>query len=281
MTVAELSRKVASIFGWRDLLEVGLVAVAFSLYFAVRSAVVGGPDTAYWNAIDIIDVERRLGTFWEDDVNRWASQRIVWAQAANAAYFWLLFPLLIIFALWVYYFRRAKYAFIRDTFLASGAIGLVVFWLLPVAPPRELPALSTQFDPGAPDYVTGFVDTVKIHMRYAHDSQSTGLWVNPYAAMPCLHVGWNLLMGTGLVIAVWHERWMVLAVPVAIALPVTQSLAVVATGNHFLLDIAAGVAVALAAFPIAAGMQRWAYPALGRFFERISRSPGQDPVRLR
>lgn len=262
-------KNVASSFGVRGVLEVGLVAVAFSLYFAVRSAVVGETDIAYRNAIDIIDLERSLGVFWEDDMNHWVSQRIVWAQLANATYFWLLFPLLIAFALWVYYFRRTKYTFIRDTFLASGAIGLVIFWLFPVAPPRELPTLAAQFDPGAPEYTTGFVDTVKIHMRYAHDSQSTGLWVNSYAAMPCLHVGWNLLMGVGMVIAVWRERWMWLAVPVAVALPVSQSLTVMVTANHYLLDILAGVAVALMAFPIAMAMQRWMYPKLGNLSKRI------------
>src|SRR4030067_574955 len=92
-------------------------------------------------------------------------------------------------------------------------MGLVVFWLHPVAPPRELPALAAEFDPDAPGYVFGFVDTVKVHMRYAHDSQSTGLWVNPYAAMPCLHVGWNLLMGIGMVMVVWRGGWGVLGGP--------------------------------------------------------------------
>ena len=257
-------RKASAALGWRDLLEVALIGAAFSLYFAVRSAVVGRPETAYANALDIIGLQQSLGVFWEDDVNSWTAGRLFWAQAANAVYFWLLFPLLIVFGLWVYYFRRGKYTFIRDTLLASGAMGLVVFWLYPVAPPRELPALASEFDPDAPGYVFGFVDTVKVHMRYAHDSQSTGLWVNPYAAMPCLHVGWNLIMGIGMVMVVWRERWMWLAVPIAVFLPISQSLAVVATANHYLLDIPAGVLVSLGGFPVALAMRRWAYPALGR-----------------
>jgi len=238
----------------RDLLEVAVIGVAFSLYFAVRSAVVGRPEIAYANAVDIIDLQRRLGLFWEDDMNAWVSQRLFWAQAANLVYFWLLFPLMIVFALWLYHWRRHKYTFIRDTL---------------VAPPRELPALAARFDPQAPGYVLGFVDTLKLHLRYAHDSGSTGLWVNPYAAMPCLHVGWNLLLGIGMIWSVWRERWIWIAGPIGVALPITQSLAVVATANHYLLDIAAGVVVSLLAFPVALALQRWGYPALERAVRRV------------
>ena len=262
-------RRLPYLLRRRGLLEVVVIGVAFSLYFAVRSAVVGRPEVAYSNAVDIIDLQRRLGLFWEDDMNSWASQRLFWAQAANLVYFWLLFPLMIVFALWLYHWRRHKYTFIRDTFLASGAIGLVIFWAYPVAPPRELPALAARFDPQAPGYLLGFVDTLKLHLRYAHDSGSTGLWVNPYAAMPCLHVGWNLLLGIGMIWSVWRERWIWIAVPIGVALPVTQSLAVMATANHYLLDIAAGVVVSLMAFPVALALQRWAYPALERALRRV------------
>jgi hypothetical protein len=276
--VARWRRPVAP-FRWRDLIEVLLVGLAFVLYFAVRSAVIGRSETAYFNALDIIDLQRRLGFFWEDNMNAWVSERLFWAQAANIVYFWLLFPLMIVFALWLYYFRRNKYTVMRDTFLASGAIGLIIFWAYPVAPPRELPGLAASFDSDAPAYVWGFVDTVKLYLRYAHDSQSTGAFVNPYAAMPCLHVGWNLLLGIGIIWAFWRERWIWVAVPVGVALPVTQALSVPATANHFFLDIAAGVVVSLLGFPVAFGLQRWGYPALGRLPNRLPWSPlGRGPV---
>ncbi len=110
--------------GWRDAIEILLVGLAFGLYFAVRSAVVGKADVAYTNALDIIDLQRQLGVFWEDDMNRWVGERLAWGQAANHVYFWLLFPLMIVFALWFYYCRREKYMLMRDTFLASGASSL-------------------------------------------------------------------------------------------------------------------------------------------------------------
>jgi hypothetical protein len=250
-----------------------VIGVAFSLYFAVRSAVVGRPEIAYANAVDIIGLQRRLGLFWEDDMNAWVSQRLFWAQAANLVYFWLLFPVMIIFALWLYHSRRHKYTFIRDTFLASGAIGLVIFWAYPVAPPRELPALAARFDPQAPGYVLGFVDTLKLYLRYAHDSGSTGLWVNPYAAMPCLHVGWNLLMGSADMVGL------------ARALDMDRDAdrrgiarhAVAGRDGHGQslpsLDLAAGVVVSLLAFPVALALQRWGYPALERALRRVPAWP--------
>ncbi len=278
-TSVALLRRLVAPFSWRDPIEVLVVGLAFVLYFAVRSAVIGRSETAYFNALDIIELQRRLGFFWEDNMNTWISERLFWAQAANMVYFWLLFPLMIVFGLWLYYFRRNKYTVMRDAFLASGAIGLIIFWAYPVAPPRELPALASRFDTSAPGYVWGFVDTVKLYLRYAHDSQSTGLWVNPYAAMPCLHVGWNLLLGIGIIWAFWRERWIWVAAPIGIALPITQALAVAATANHYFLDIAAGVVVSLLGFPVALGLQRWGYPALGRVPGRLPLSvPGRTKV---
>jgi membrane-associated phospholipid phosphatase len=65
---------------------------------------------------------------------------------------------------------------------------------------------------------------------------------NQYAAMPSLHVGWAMWCGW----AVWREvrsRWIRV---VAVAYPALAMVAVVATGNHFILDIA-GAAIVLAA----------------------------------
>jgi len=116
-------------FSRRDLLEAAIVAVAFLLYFGVRGAVIDRPEAAYRHALDIIDVQRSLGFFWEDDLNNWVKDKLFIAQAMNLIYFYLHFPLIIAFGIWLYYFRREKYTLTRDAFLASGAIALVVYWL--------------------------------------------------------------------------------------------------------------------------------------------------------
>src|SRR3990172_7410581 len=146
-------RRLVAPFSRRDLMEALLVALAFLLYFAVRGAVIDRPETAYSNALDVIGFQRRLGFFWEDKLNEWTKDRLFWAQTMNIIYFWLHFPLIIVFGIWLYYFKRRKYTFMRDAFLASGAIALIVYWAYPVAPPRELPELAASFDPNAPAYV--------------------------------------------------------------------------------------------------------------------------------
>lgn len=247
--------------------------MGFLLYFAVRGAVIDRPEIAYGNALDLILLQRRLGIFWEDDIQSWVADKLFIVQSANIIYFWLHFPLIIVFGIWLYSFRRSKYTLMRDAFLASGAIALVIYWLYPMAPPRELPGLAARFDPDAPAYVTSFVDTMKTYLGYAYDTQSTRAFVNPYAAMPSLHFGWDLLLGIGILWAFWGQRWLWIAGPIGVALPTMQVFAITITGNHFFLDAAAGAAVSLAGFPVALALRRWGYPALGRAIRRLPWRP--------
>ena len=282
---APLWKTIASRFSRRDLLEAAIVAVAFLLYFGVRGAVIDRPEVAYNHALDIIDAQRALGFFVEDDLNNWVQDKLFVAQTMNLVYFYMHFPLIIVFGIWLYYFRREKYTLTRDAFLASGAMALLVYWLYPVAPPRELPELASQFDPNAPSYVRGFIDTLEVHLHYAYDTQSTRAFVNPYAAMPSLHFGWDLLLGLGIIWAFRPSRrsasaetrlrgvstrgWIWVAVPLGVALPVLQVFSITLTANHFLLDAVAGGIVALMGVTAAVMLQRWGYPALTRSVRRL------------
>ena len=260
-------------FSRRDLLEGVIVAVAFLLYFGVRGAVIDRPEAAYWHARDVIDIQRALGFFWEDDLNNWVKDRLFWAQTMNIIYFWLHFPLIILFGIWLYYYRRHKYTLTRDVFLASGAVALIIYWAYPVAPPRELPGLAAEFDPAAPEYIRGFLDTMKEYLGYGYQAQSTQAFVNPYAAMPSLHLGWDLLLGMGFIWAFWKERWLWIAAPIGIALPLMQVFSITMTANHFFLDAMAGAVVAFMGVGLALAMQRWGYPALGRLLRRLPPTP--------
>ena len=255
-------------FSRRDLVEAVVVAVAFLLYFAVRGAVIDRPETAYRHALDVIDVERFLGIFWEDDMNAWIKDRRFLAQTANIVYFWLHFPLIIVFGFYLYYGQRNKYTLMRDAFLTSGAIALIIYWLYPVAPPWALNELAARFDPNAPSYVTGFFDTMQAYLGYGYQAQSTRAFVNPYAAMPSLHFGWDLLLGIGIVWASWRRPWMWLTLPIGIFLPLSQIPAITVTANHFFLDAAAGTVVALMGFPLALLLRRRVYPPLIGALER-------------
>ncbi len=267
--VAALWRRLMRPFSRRDLLEACLMGLAFLFYFAVRGAVIDRPETAYFNALDVIDLQRKLGFFWEPDMQEWIIDKLFLVQTANIVYFWLHFPLIIAFGIWLYFNDRHKYTVMRDLLLVSGAIALIVYWLYPVAPPRELPQLALRFDPDAPAYVRGFIDTMQVHLGYAYQSQSTAAFVNPYAAMPSLHFGWDLLLGAGIIWAFWKQPLQWLVVPIGVALPIMQVFAITVTANHFFLDAAAGGAVSLVAIPAALFLQRWGYPRLGQALARL------------
>jgi hypothetical protein len=85
----------------------------------------------------------------------------------------------------------------------------------------------------------GFIDTTIM----AGVANAAGSAANPYAAMPSLHLAWaawTAFVAVRMTRNVWLRRaWM--------AYPVLTTLVVVGTGNHYLLDVFAGVAVALAA----------------------------------
>ena len=261
----------------RDFMEGAIIAIAFLLYFWVRGAVVDRPEAAYWHARELIDLQRSLGFFWEDDLNNWIADRKSWAQLMNVAYFYLHFPLIIVFGIWLYYYRRRQYTFVRDSFLASGAIALVVYWLYPVAPPRLLPELAAQFDAAAPTYILSFFDTLEAYLGYAYDTQSTRAFVNPYAAMPSLHFGWDLLLGFAVIAAFRRTALAWPAVAIGVALPVLQIFAITTTANHFLIDAVAGGIVAIAGLGVALALRRWGYP---RLVEQIRRLPWPSARRL-
>ena len=261
----------------RDFVEGAIIAIAFLLYFWVRGAVVDRPETAYWNARDVIDLQRTLGFFWEDNLNEWLAGRKFWAQLMNVTYFYLHFPLIIVFGMWLYFYRRHQYTFARDSFLASGAIALVIYWLFPVAPPRELPELASQFDAAAPEYILGFFDTMEAYLGYAYDTQSTRAFVNPYAAMPSLHFGWDLLLGLAVIAAFRRTVLAWPAVAIGVALPVLQVFSITTTANHYLIDAVAGGIVAIAGLGVALALRRWGYPWL---VQQVRRLPWPSARRL-
>ena len=89
----------------------------------------------------------------------------------------------------------------------------------------------------------GFADTLAQFGGLNHGSGLVELASNPYAAMPSLHSADALLIGVALALLVrsWPLR-------LAWALwPAWVWFSVMATGNHFWLDIVAGIVVAGAA----------------------------------
>jgi len=232
---------------YRAMFEIGLVALAFLLYFLVRGAVVYQHNEAFDNANRVIDLERALGIFWEPRLQAIVLHRQTLISLFNFIYFWLDFPLIVAVGLWMYFFRRHEYTIARDAILLSGAISLVIYLLFPVMPPRLLP--------------TGeFVGTIEKYNDLSYQAQSLGAFVNPYAAVPSLHFGWAMIIGGAIFVTI---RQPVLRA-FGLLLPWAQLAAIVFTANHYILDAVAGAAVCVIGLALAMWAQRWLYPAVGR-----------------
>jgi hypothetical protein len=244
---------------YREAAELALVAIAFLLYFIVRANVIDRPEVALENARQLVDAEMALGIYaeaaWQDAI---VGHELI-VRCFNLVYFWLDFPLIAALGLWMYFRRRAQYTFTRDAILFSGALALVAYHLFPVAPPRLLPE-------------AGLLDTLQVYNNASYQAQSTEFFVNPYAAMPSLHVGWAVLVALGVMRALPGNR---LVLVLAVGHVIAQSTSTVFTGNHYFLDWAGGVAVAVAGIAFAALMQRRGYELVRRRLG-IGRDGGDD-----
>jgi len=208
---------------YRDVAELLLVALAFLLYFVVRANVIDRADLALSNARQIVDLEKTLGIFREPRLQFAILDQRLLVKLFNFVYFWLDFPLIAIVGLFMYIRRRRWYTFTRDAILFTGALALIAYNLFPVAPPRLLPE-------------SGLLDTLQAFSNLSYQAQSTQFFVNPYAAMPSLHVGWATWSALAM-LPLARGRWLKLAL---ILDPIVTVLCIAVTGNHWLLDAVGG-----------------------------------------
>jgi hypothetical protein len=236
---------------WRESV---IVVSAYFCYFLVRGFVAGHEFDAFEHAADVISLERGLGIFWEVDLQEWVSGVGLLVNLANWVYVWGHWPVIILVAVWLFLRHRDDYYAFRNAFLISGAVGLVIFSTLPVAPPRFMTAW-------------GFVDTANAY----HSGPSAALLVNKYAAMPSLHFGWNLLVGLAIV---RNGEWLWYKAVGAI-LPPAMFLSVVLTGNHYIVDGLAGGTVCLLALFVSFKLRDHRQE---RGSHHLPRAPGLTPA---
>jgi membrane-associated phospholipid phosphatase len=213
---------------WRNgLADLLLLAFAFMLYSLVRMGSSGQQIEATYNAVDLFELERALFIGHEN-----ASQDLIlWSEPLihifNSIYTYGHFWLIGVAAVWLFYWHRDTYTLFRNAFFISGAIGLICFNLFPLAPPRLLPG----------DY--GAVDTLRLFSNVNYEN--TGAFVNEYAAIPSLHVAWNMLISLAIASVVKNRAVQVWA----FCMPLLMSITVVVTGNHWILDAVAGYIVGM------------------------------------
>ena len=238
-TTATVTETGGRTTNWRFAVnQVVVVAVMYVIYWWGRGLTEGKYAEAAANARKVIDLEKALGLNREEWLQSLIVDHQMLVNLANWVYIWLHWPFIFTIAVWLVLRHPSIYSRTRNAFLISGAAGLVVFLLFPVAPPRLLGDLD-------------LVDTVTKHSHAYRVLQPPG-FTNQYAAMPSLHFGWNVLTGVAMVRASRRPALRVLAVIV----PVLMAIAIVLTANHFIIDGVAGIAFAGTGLAVATWLDR-------------------------
>jgi membrane-associated phospholipid phosphatase len=137
------------------------------------------------------------------------------------------FAVVALALLWVYLRRPGAFSRFRNTLIVTNVVALIGFYAFPTAPPRTFASL-------------GFVDTVGRSSALGHGHGLLPLPSNQYAAMPSLHSADALIVGVALALLVRSRPvkafWLLW--------PLAVWFSVLATANHFWLDVVGGIAVA-------------------------------------
>jgi hypothetical protein len=220
--------------------EIALAVVAYAVYEAARWLAAGSFPLAHEHALQVVSLERALHLDAEADVQR-AFLHSPLLPVLNYVYLAAQDVVLPLALVLVYRLNRSIYRVLRNTLLATWALALPVYALFPTAPPR-LAGL-------------GILDTVSAHSPMKLDSGTATALANQFAAVPSLHVGFAFAIGVAVAAAV---RAPILRAAALLWGPLVL-LTVIATGNHFVFDAIAGLAITAAGY----GLTRVA-PTMGR-----------------
>jgi hypothetical protein len=225
--------------------ELALLVGLYSIYGAGRAVIGVQVSKAYARGTDILHVETLLHLDVEGPLNRLVMAVPAVALAFCYAYATLHYVVTPMVLGWVAWRHRDGYRRARAAMVVMTLSGLVVYALLPTAPPRLL-------GDGLVDAMAHFAGSGWWGDAASAPKGLEGL-SNQYAAMPSLHVGW----------AVWcalclrRHAGSQLVRRLAPAYPALVALVVIATANHYLLDAVAGA--------LFAGLGWWAATALEQF----------------
>lgn len=185
---------------------------------------------AIGHAEGVLRLEQALHLDPEGTLNRWLAHHHSLAVVSSYYYDNAHFIVTLGLLGWLWWKRADLYRPLRTALVLMNVIGLAVFWLYPLAPPRML---------------KGFSDVVASSGTFGewHSGALAGT-ANQLAAMPSLHMAWAAWCG----VVIWRLSGRTWARVLAVAYPCLTCAAVLATGNHFLLDVFGGLATAALAF---------------------------------
>jgi membrane-associated phospholipid phosphatase len=210
--------------GYADFARQLLIWFGFVFAYQVaRGLADRNPAKAFVDGWRILDFEQRVTNHvFEVTLQQFAISSGVLSKLVAWTYWNSEFTVVGLALLWVYLRRHEAFSRFRNAIIGANLVGLIGYIVLPTAPPRMFPSI-------------GFINH--------HTSGVVELAGNPYAAMPSLHAADALIVGIVLASLVRRRLWKVLW----LFWPLWVWFAVMATGNHFWLDVLAGIALGSAA----------------------------------
>src|ERR671930_1460929 len=211
-------------FGFQLLIWFGFLLA----YQVARGVADRDPTRAFANGWKVIDLEQRLTGLGELTMQGWTQSSKLLETLVSWTYWNSEFTVVGLALLWVYLRRNDAFTRFRNTILLANVLGLIGYVLLPTAPPRMFPSL-------------GFLDTLDSFGGLNHGSGLVNFAANPYAAMPSLHAADALIVGIVLASVVRRPAFKLLW----LLWPAGVWFSVMATANHFWLDVVAGILLAV------------------------------------
>ncbi|WP_436795032.1 phosphatase PAP2 family protein [Actinospongicola halichondriae] len=244
-------------------LELLMIAAFYAIYSFVRnlfgSQGTGDIDAsvAFEHARQIIDLEKSLGLYFEDTIQRWYLDLPsmgfirVWNIFYGVAHFVVTAGALF----WLFRSGKGRYSRWRNTLGLTTAVALVGFASYSLMPPRllddpgkygacqvyapdaaEAAAPGQKIVEGCDEY--GYVDTLAVHGGWiSFDDEKAASVTNQYAAMPSMHIGWSvwsMIVLSSLV----RRRWLRMLVYLY---PVLTLFTIIVTANHYWIDAVGGL----------------------------------------
>ena len=229
-----MSRVRSLVSSHYGLTQIAVVLAAMETYELTRRLMTPNWPLAVRHAHDVVSVERVAHINWEEPVQHTFLRVPDLVRGLNVFYFVGHFLLTGVFFVWLYFRSKPAYRTFRNGFLTATAIALLIHWRFPTAPPRLAGV--------------GLEDTLRQLSDIDIGSPASSSFSNPVAAIPSLHAGFALGVGIGLVLYARSLFWKV----VGVIYPIAVVLTTIVTGNHFILDAIAGMAVMGLGFAVAA-----------------------------
>ncbi len=223
--------------GWADFGRQLAIWFGFlAAYQLARGLADRNPPRAFQNGLHVIGIEQNAHALIELTLQRVVDGSQLLATLASWTYWNSEFTVVGLALLWVYLRRNDAFVNFRNSILLANVLGLIGYIALPTAPPRMFP-----------DF--GFVDTLSNFSGLNHGSGLVEVVANPYAAMPSLHAADALIVGVVLFTVCRRRLWKALW----LLWPGWVWFSVMATGNHFWLDVLGGIVVASIALAVVYG----------------------------